>query len=488
MNQTDHNHSTKLAEGSVSAELKGHTLEKQAAISGRTLTTRTSTELPGPRGLPVLGSVYPFLRHGILGAFSSLADQYGPCYRLPLPLGHTAVVLAHPDGVERVLRNNRQNYYKGEVYDGARLLMGNGLVTSEGEVWQRQRDLAQPAFKAAQLQHYLVTMIDCIAQMLADWRNLPAGQPLDIHQAMIRLTMAIVGRTLFGLDLSNLHNRAAQAFRDGLKGIGSRGPGLLQVPLWLPTLGNLRFRRALKTLDEIVYEIIYRFRAGEAKNGERTLLGALMAARDPKTGDGFSDRELCDQVITLYLAGHETTANLLSWTLYLLANQPEVAGKLQTELDSLPSTPKLEDLKALSYAQMVLFEVLRLYPPAWTIARNVLADDEVCGYHIPGGSFVLLSPFITQRLAELWPNPLCFDPQRFSLEQTKGRHPFAWFPFSSGPRVCIGKNFSLYEAQLVLALVMREFRVNVINGNVGIRAEGTLQPDQPILASLEPRR
>ena len=444
--------------------------------------------LPGPRGLPLLGSVSPFLRHGILGAFTSLAERYGPCYRLPLPLGHTAVCLAHPDGVERVLRSNRETYPKGSVYDGARLLLGNGLVTAEGEEWQRHRDLAQPAFKNAQLARYLQTMGECTEEMLTQWRRLPPGQVFDLGAAMTRLTLAIVGRTLFGLDLSHQGSEAGQAFRDGLRGIGSRGPGPLQVPLWLPTPVNLRFRRALVTLDRLVYEVIHRFRAGEAEDGENTLLGALMAARDPQTREALSDRQLRDEVITLYLAGHETTANLLTWTFYALGRAPEVARRLEAELDALGGgAPDLEGMKGLSYAPMVLSEVLRLYPPAWTIARDVAGPDTACGYAIPGRAFVLLSPFITQRLEAFWPHPLRFDPERFAPANAKERHLFAWFPFSAGPRVCIGKRFSMYEAQLVLAMVMRAFRVRLETREAGFKAEGTLHPDRPVMARLEPR-
>jgi cytochrome P450 len=444
--------------------------------------------LPGPRGLPLIGHVTPFMRHGILGAFDTLAKRYGPCYRLPLPFGNTAVVLAHPDGVERVLRSNRDNYIKGAVYDGARLLLGEGLVTAEGQAWERQRALAQPAFNSAQLAVYLRTMTECTGEMLGEWRKLAPGESLNLSDAVTRLTLAIAGRTLFGLDLSGHSSKAGKAFRDGLRGIGSRGPGGLAVPLWLPTPVNVRFRRALLTLDKLVYDIIRRFHAGEAGGSGHTLLGMLMSARDPETGKGMSDRQLRDEIVTLYLAGHETTANMLVWTFYLLSRSPAVRDRLEQELDTLPpGPPSLAALKGLEYAPMVLSEALRLYPPAWTIARNVLDDDEVCGYRVPAGAFVLLSPYITQRLDAFWPDPGRFDPQRFTAENVRGRHRFAWFPFSAGPRVCIGKQFSMLEGQLILAQVMREFRVHVDNETLGFKAEGTLHPDRSVKVRLERR-
>jgi cytochrome P450 len=444
--------------------------------------------LPGPRGLPLIGHVTPFIRHGILGAFDSLAKRYGPCYRLPLTFGNTAVMLAHPDGVERVLRSNRDNYIKGAVYDGARLLFGEGLVTAEGQAWERQRALAQPAFNSAQLAIYLRTMTECTEDLLCEWRKLPAGKSINLSEAATRLTLAIAGRTLFGLDLSGHSNKAGKAFRDGLRGIGSRGPGGLAVPLWLPTPVNVRFRRALVTLDKLVYDIIRRFHAGEAGGSGDSLLGMLMSARDPETGQGMSDRQLRDEIVTLYLAGHETTANMLIWTFYLLSRSPAVRDRLELELDTLPEEPpSLAALKGLEYAPMVLSEALRLYPPAWTIARNVIDDDEVCGYRVPGGSFVLLSPYITQRLGEFWPDPERFDPQRFTAAKVRGRHRFALFPISAGPRVCIGKQFSMLEGQLILAQVMREFRINVDSGTLGFKAEGTLHPDRPVSMRLERR-
>jgi cytochrome P450 len=399
------------------------------------------------------------------------------------------VILGEPDAVERVLRGNRANYPKGSVYNGARLLLGNGLVTSEGSFWERQRRLAQPAFRNDRLDDYLHTMAKCTAVLLGEWREHDDGSVVDLHGAMTRLTMDIVGRTLFGLDLTRQHSAAGKAFTRALRGIGTRGPDDLQVPLWLPTPGNLRFRKALRELDRLVYDIIRRFRAGEAENASQTLLGAYMASRDPLAGDGMSDRQLRDEVITLYLAGHETTANLLTWTFYALAREPGVAAQVQDEIESRLSAtaPRLEELRSLSYMPRVLSEVLRLFPPVWTIARDVVADDIVCGYRVPAGSFVLLSPYITQRLEDYWPDPQRFDPERFAPEASRGRHPFAYFPFSAGPRICIGKHFSLYEAQLVLAMLLREFRIEPVDPRpIGFKSVGTLRPNRNIKVRIRP--
>jgi cytochrome P450 len=448
-------------------------------------------KLPGPSGLPLLGSIGPFLGRDLLQPFRELATEYGPLYQVRLPFGHRLVMVAHPDGVERVLRSGRENYIKGSVYDGTRILLGNGLVTSEGALWRRQRELANPAFRPGKLEQYLATMADCTAGLLEDWHTFDHADAVDIQREMTRLTLAIVGRTLFGLDLSRQSERASAAFSGALAAIGRRGPGGLQVPMWLPTPSNRRFRRTLHELDALVYEIVARFRAGQAKNADQTLLGAYLESRDPATGETMDDRQLRDEVITLYLAGHETTASLLSWALYRLGRDPERQSRIVSEIDAVltDGVPSMEQLKSLEYTSQFIQEVLRLYPPAWTVARNAVADDEIMGYRIPAGSIVMVSPYFAHRLEEFWPDPLRFDPERFTPEAIAARHPFAYFPFSLGPRICIGMQFSLYEARLVLAMLLRRFEVlSVGGGEVGARAQGTLRPDTALMVRRKPRQ
>lgn len=451
---------------------------------------RHARQLPGPRGSALLGAIASFLGKDLLRPFSRLVGEHGPLFQVRLPLGHRLVMLAHPDAVEHVLRSGRDNYVKGSVYDGTRLLLGQGLVTSEGALWRRQRELANPAFRPAKLQQYLAVMADCTAQLLSSWDAAGHTGPVDAQREMTRLTLAIVGRTLFGLDLSRHSERAATAFGAALAAIGRRGPGSLQVPLWLPTPGNRRFQHTLRELDVMVYEVIDRFRAGQAENAGQTLLGAYLESRDPVTGLGMDDRQLRDEVITLYLAGHETTASLLSWALYELARHPEIQAKVIAEIDALlpDEEPSMEQLKGLQYTSQVINEVLRLYPPAWTVARNALADDEVMGYCVPGGAIVMVSPYFAHRLEAFWPEPLLFDPDRFAADVVAARHPFAYFPFSLGPRICIGMQFSLYEARLVLGMLLRRYKVHAAGGgDVGVCAAGTLRPDGELRVLLKPR-
>ena len=440
--------------------------------------------------MPLIGTVVPFLTSDLLQPFSRLVAEYGPLFQVRLPLGHRLVMVAHPDAVEQVLRSGRENYVKGSVYDGTRLLLGQGLVTSEGDLWRRQRQLANPAFRPAKLQQYLAVMADCTAQLVNGWCAADPADPLDALREMSRLTLAIAGRTLFGLDLAQQRERAAAAFGAALAAIGRRGPASLQVPLWLPTPANLRFRRILRELDAMVYEVIERFRAGQAENADHTLLGAYMNSRDPATGASMDDRQLRDEVITLYLAGHETTASVLSWALYQLSRHPDIQARVRTEVDALltDEVPSLEQLKTLHYTTQVFHEVLRLYPPAWTIARNALADDDVMGYRVPGGAIVMISPYFAHRQAAFWPEPLRFDPDRFTAAAVAARHPFAYFPFSLGPRICIGMQFAVNEARLVLGMLLRRFEVHPAGGNaVGTCAAGTLRPAGTLRLRLKPR-
>jgi cytochrome P450 len=301
-----------------------------------------------------------------------LFEQFGALFRVRLPLGHNLVVLVHPVAVEHVLRSRQDNYIKGSAYDGARLLLGEGLLTSEGSHWRRQRALANPAFRQSRLEQYLFVMGECTQQLIISWETIAGTKRIDAQEEMTQLTMAIVGRTLFRLDISQQSARARSGFATALSAIGRRGPSNLQIPLWLPTPGNLRFRKALWELNTLVYEIIGNFRSDKAEGADRTLLGAYLAARDPDSGEGMSDQELRDEVITLYLAGHETTASLLTWSLYWLGRRPDVALRVAAEIDSMPmdDVPSLEQLKRLSYTSRFINEVLRLYPPAWTIARS----------------------------------------------------------------------------------------------------------------------
>lgn len=431
-----------------------------------------------------------FFKRGILGTFIHYSDRYGSCYKLKLPFNNQAVILSHPDAVERVLRGNNKNYPKGNVYDGARLLLGNGLVTSEGDQWQQNRTLCQPAFNNEHIEQYLKAMSDCTDSLIKKW-NKKIGKSIDLQQNMNELTLEIVGMTLFGQDLSDQSRIAGKAFSTALKGIGSRGPGNLSMPLWLPTPGNVSFYLARKRLKRLVKQIIQNFREDKSKHNEDTLLGSLMNARY-ENGEGMSDHQLQDEIVTIYLAGFETTSMALTWAFFVLNNEQQVDVRLREDLAKLPEdNMTLDTMKKLTYTPMFLKELLRLYSPVWTIARNIIEPDQVCGYNVPAkNTFILISPYITHRMKEFWDDPETFRAERFDPENKtlshKKRHPFSYYPFSSGARVCIGKHFSLFEMTLILSKLLRQYKLVIDKPEaIKFKAVGTLRPDRKIKATIK---
>ena len=450
--------------------------------------TEIKKTLPGSDVSAWVELVPSFFKRGILGTFIHYTQKYGPCYKLKLPFNNELFVLSHPDAVQRILRDNSKNYPKGNVYDGARLLLGNGMVTSDGETWKKNRQLCQPSFNNEHISRYLLAMSACTDKLIGKWsKNI--GQTIELQQEMNDLTLEIVGATLFGQDLSDQSRMAGITFSTALKGIGTRGPGNLSMPLWIPTPGNISFYLARKRLKRLVKQIIDNFRASKSKQNEDSLLGSLMNAKD-ENGHGMSDAQLQDEVVTIYLAGFETTSMTLTWAFYVLHNEKEVVKRLRADLAQLPEDNiPLEAMKKLSYTPLFLNELLRLYSPVWTIARNILRPDTVCGYDIrpsQTNAFVLIAPYITHRLTEFWgDNPEEFRPERFISEENKTRHSFSYYPFSSGARVCIGKHFSLFETTLILAKLLRKFTLEIDNPElIKFKAVGTLRPDRKIKATI----
>jgi cytochrome P450 len=424
---------------------------------------------PGPAGYPVVGNLPAVLRVGMPEMMRQASQRYGDVVRFRMG-GRTMILLAHPDHVRHVLYDNRDNYDKGATYDNFRLLSGNGLITSEGDFWKRQRRLAAPAFHSSAIAALGQIMTGATVDMLAAWDREAPGPGadavrFDLHHEMTRVTLRIVGESLFGQDLRGDLDVSAPAFAVALREVIERGSAGFSPPMWLPTPSNLRLRRALRVLDALVYRIIEQQRRQPAGGH---LLAMFMAAVDEETGEGMDDRQLRDEIITMYLAGHETTALALTWTWHLLSHHPAIMAKLEAELAEVLAgrVPTVADLPRLRYTRMVLEESMRIYSPVWSIARDVRADDEISGYRIPAGATVLLSQYVIHRRPELWPDPDRFDPERFTPERVKERHKFAYFPFSTGPRVCIGNSFTLVEGTLILATVCQRYRMRAVLGPV----------------------
>jgi cytochrome P450 len=423
----------------------------------------------GPPGHFILGNL-PQIARSPIDFLTSLANDYGDVARFRF-LWHVGFLVNHPDYIRRILVENHRNYNKNSIGNQMlRPLLGNGLLLSEGDFWLRQRRLMQPAFHKQRIQSFGELMASATEEMMERWRAHDPNQALDISEEMMRLTLSIVGRALFSLDLSGEADTVGKAFSYSNEFISARFRQYLPPPLSWPTPANRRFHKARLKLVQVVQDIIDERRKTAAGDGKESvqddLLGMLLEARDADTGEGMTDQHIKDEVMTLLLAGHETTANTLTWTFYLLSQNPEAEQKLRAELEESigGAIPGFSDLADLPYNRMVIQESMRLYPPAWILSRKVEADDVLGDYHIPAGSVVDISPLLMQRHPKYWKDPLCFDPERFLPEQVEKRPQYAYFPFGGGPRLCIGRDFALAEAQIILAAVASRFKLRLAPG------------------------
>ena len=343
-------------------------------------------------------------------------------------------------------------------------VLGEGLVTSDGEHWRRQRQLAQPGFHRERLAGFVDTMVECTRDRIASWDERGDDGPVDIHHEMMELTFRIVGRTLFSMELGRHSDAVGPAIKVALDHANAQVENIWPVPTWLPTPANFRFRAAMRALDRLVFDIIEtRRRTG---TGHEDMLAMLMDATDETGVERMNDRQLRDEVLTLALAGHETTANALSFTWYLLSKHPDVERRLFDEVRQVlgDGEPVLADLERLEYTGWVVNEVLRLYPPAWMFERQAMAEDEVGGYRIPRGAIIGISPWTVHRHPGLWPNPEGFDPERFSAERSVGRPRYAFIPFGGGPRTCIGNHFAIMELKILIAMIARRYLLTLQPG------------------------
>ncbi len=443
---------------------------------------------PGPRGHFLLGHL-PELRRDVLQLLMESTRQFGDVVRFRIgPL--VIHLLSHPDHIKRVLQDHRDNYVR-QTRGDANLtsVVGQSLLTTNGEAWQQRRRLIQPAFHHDQIATLVQIMTDATASMLERWRaEVQPGRPLDIASEMMRLTYEIIGKSLFSADLRTEVDAAEEAMTFLLEETYRRFGALVRVPEIVPTPRNRRYRRAISTLDGIVYGLI-EARRRETDHGH-DLLSMLMQARDEETGEGLSDRELRDEMVTFLAAGHETTANALTWMWYLLSTHPEVARRLHVELALVfgGRTPTLHDVARLKYTTMVVKEAMRLYPPIWVMQRKVVSDDEIGNYHIPAGSEVTISPYVMHRHPAFWENPLGFDPDRFSDERSAGRPRYAYLPFGGGPRLCIGHHFAMIEAQIITAMVAQVYHLDLVPGwPVEPRPWISLRPRDRLLMALRRR-
>ena len=429
----------------------------------------------------------PQLRSDPIRTFLDAADRFGDFVYLKAGPYHGFLV-SDPAAIKHVLQDNARNYHKSPLYGRLRDSLGNGLLTSEDSFWLRQRRLAQPAFHRQRLIAMADAMVICTGQMLERWeRTASAGKVIDVVEEMMGLTQAIIVRTMFSTDLGMTAEVVNRTWPIINRRIGETfWSPKLETTLPLPS--NRRFWRALRELDDVVYRIIADRR--QSRRDEPDLLSMFLTARDDETGAGMTDQQLRDEVMTMLLAGHETTSLALSWTYYLLSQHPDIERSITDEVDRVigDDLPAFGHVDRLMRIRQTLEESLRLYPPAWGFSRLALGDDEIAGYQIPRGSIVFLIPFVVHRRPKLWPDPDRFDPDRFAPEYESARPRFAYIPFGGGPRGCIGNQFAMLEAQLIVAAIAQRFRVELVPGQE-IRPEPliTLRPKPGIRATLKTR-
>ncbi len=436
---------------------------------------------PGPNEVLKRWSFGP-LNNNPLEYFTGIAREYGDIAGLRI-LNFKTIFINHPDLIEEVLVTNARLYSKGRVLRANRHVFGEGLLTSEGEFWLRQRRLSQPAFHRARIASYAATMVEYAQRMMDGWRS---GEERDVHREMLRLTLQIVGKTLFDTDVERDAQEVGKSLELLLE-IGANFRRTIFVPHWLPTPANLRVKREVAQIEKILYRIISERRASGRDAGD--LLSMLLAAQD-EDGSRMTDKQLRDETITLFLAGHETTASTLSWTWWLLAQNPAAEAKLHQELDAVlgERAPTLDDLSKLVYAGHVITESLRLYPAAWGLARLAVQDHEIAGYPVTKGMGVTMAQWVVHRDKRWYDAPEEFRPERWENDLLKRLPRFAYFPFGGGPRQCIGNTFALMEATLILATIARKFRLRLVaNHPVVPLASITLRPRHGVRVKLESR-
>ncbi|HKW56650.1 MAG TPA: cytochrome P450 [Candidatus Acidoferrum sp.] len=417
---------------------------------------------PGPKGHFLLGNLAAVSRDW-LGFYAKCAREFGDIVALRY-LHVPIVLLLHPRDIEYVLVTNPGNFTKSADYRALARVLGNGLLTNEGKAWQRQRSLIQPAFRRENILSYAAVMTGAAGRMLASWKE---GTPRNIHDDMMAVTLEIVAQCLFGAEVADVAERVGKAMHVVTEHFMVDAGQALLLPFNLPAFFAPTRRRATKDLREIINAIVLNRRASRKPRGD--LLDTLLQVRDAD-GQPMNDGQLRDEVMTLFLAGHETTALSLSWTCYLLAQHPEVEAKLVEELRAVLGgrEPTTEDLPRLRYTEMVLKESMRLYPAVWGIGRRAIADCEIGGYRVIAGSNIFIFQSLTQRDARFFPNREAFDPERWREDPVRsGKIPrFAYFPFGGGPRVCVGAAFAMLEAALILAMVYRRFHLELVAGHL----------------------
>jgi cytochrome P450 len=447
-------------------------------------------EVPGPRGHPVLGSTLGF-KNDILGTLMAGYREYGDIvkFRGVGPL-FPIYLYAHPDYAMHALKDNAENYPRTPLVRSKwRMVVGDGLICIEGDFWRSQRKLAQPSFDPKLLQSFDGLIADETDALLERWEgHAERGDAIDVAREMVHLALANLGGAMFSTDWRS----EALVMADAVEYTIGYAYKLLTQPIVLPenvpTPANKKFQEARRTLEQIMERMIARRR--ESGEEREDLLGKLLAARDAETGEGLSDYQIRSHLMTFMFGGHETVAVGMAWTFWLLSKHPEILRRLEAEVDTLNGQrPTFENTRPLEYLTRVINESLRIRPPVWLMSRMPERDDEVGGYHIPAGSQILISSFVSHHHTDFWPNPEGFDPDRWLPEVVAERPRQAWFPFSGGPHQCIGGYFGLMEMQIVIARILQRYELELLPGHRVVPNPAiTLGFKHGLRMTLRPRR
>lgn len=443
-----------------------------------------------------LGGDLPELAKDPLGMFTRMAREGSGV--VPLRIGpRQGYLVSDPEKIRHVLLENAMQYDKDTLaFRAVRVALGNGLLTSSGDFWKRQRRIAQPAFHGENLKRF-APIFNRLANQCADqWESTHrSGNPVDAGTDMMKATLDGVAEALFGEDLSAEAGEINRVFPAILDELAHRAHSPIPVPLWIPSPRNRRLHAALGTIEQIVDTMIRRRRdrldaIAAEPSVRRDLLSTLMLAKDEETGESMGDQQLHDEVMTLLIAGHETTANALSWIWYLLDRHPDEQERLYEELRSVTGgrPPLVDDLPHLKRLRMVFLEALRLYPPVWMFDRRALAPDRLGSTEIHAGDLVIFCPYAVHRIESLWPDPETFRPERFEPGHEQQKNKFAFLPFGAGPRMCMGMSFAMIESQILLGTLINRFRTRLWTPEVlRPKPQVTLRPDRPVLLRLEIR-
>lgn len=445
--------------------------------------TTAEKPIPGPKGRPLVGMLPEMIRD-MLALFTDLNRQYGGIAQFKL-LNKTYILATKPEYVKHILQKEHHNFIRGRSVETGRVLLGNGLPLIDGELWLKERRLMQPAFHRQKLSALTDTIVNAIREQLEAWQEYAkTSQPFDMEEEMTDLTLSIIIKTMFSGRVGKEQVKAlGDAFRTASAFMLWRSQQMWAPPLWIPVPRNATYNKALKVLNDTVYPLI----AEGRKDPQDDLLGMLVNARDEETGEGMSDAQLRDEIVTMFFAGHETSAMALTWAFYLISQHPVVESRIIEEIRQVlgDRAPTFDDLPKLTYIQQVINETLRLYPSAYLFAREAVSDHILDGYRLPAGVMIFITPYVTHRDPAFWKDPETFDPERFSPANASRINKDAYYPFGEGPHLCIGNNLAMMEMQLTLAMTYQRFKPRLAPGHpIGLRPEATLRPKHGMKMTL----